>query len=649
MTTLGDRVAARDHDEFVGRRELCDLFERLLDGREPFSVALLHGPGGIGKSTLLRRVARMAAERGRGPVVIDGRDLPPVSDALELVLVDIVAMERPLVIFDSYERLQALDGYLRARFLPSLPADAVVIVSGRAKPGEAWFSDGWERLARAIPMEGLGVADAAELVRRAGVDDQAARSRLVDWAQGSPLALALGAGAASTGAVRPGGHPLDEASLAALVERLIDREAEPARRNVLAVAALARVITADALRAALPGVDATEAFGWLAGCSFIEPLADGLALHSLVARAFRDDMRRRDPIGEANLRRRLTDHFHERALRGDLGMSADLSHLVATDAMRWGYSLDSGSRYRVDGWQPGDERLLSGALERAGAGAVWRQIAPMVAEAPACVGLVRDHDDRLKAYILAVTPATAPPAAWADPQLGPWLEHARADLGSSNAVLWHDTAPIAEDADDAYSLIGMAGMLRSGLANPRYCYMPITPGHDEARGFAEAIGARRIDGLGRVAAGRPVDCYLMDFGPGGVVGFQRDWIYHELGLAPTLAPPAGMDPEVLREGLLGLRDPARLAGHPLAIGSTRAEWADAVRRAVVVGLESFGETADERTLRAIIERAYLGERSGHDAVARGLYLSRSSYFRRLRTAIERLAEVIRPVPPAPPG
>ena len=57
---------------------------------------------------------------------------------------------------------------------------------------------------------------------------------------------------------------------------------------------------------------------------------------------------------------------------------------------------------------------------------------------------------------------------------------------------------------------------------------------------------------------------------------------------------------------------------------------DAVERA-------FGETPDERLLRDVLVRGYFDPAPSHEHAARELHLSRAAYFRRLRSASERVA------------
>src|SRR3954449_1294417 len=191
--TLADRMAQADERRFVGRRRELALFDRLLAEDPPKHVVLLHGPGGMGKSTLLREVARRGRAAGFAPVVVDGRALDPVPGEIERALAGVEELWRPLLLFDTFERIEALGGWMRERLLLSLPAGAVVVLSGRRPPDPDWLQGGWESLVIEVPLGPLGEDDALELLAAHGIADGAAGRELLRWAEGSPLALTLGA------------------------------------------------------------------------------------------------------------------------------------------------------------------------------------------------------------------------------------------------------------------------------------------------------------------------------------------------------------------------------------------------------------------------------------------------------------------------
>jgi predicted ATP-dependent serine protease len=77
--TLADRMLDRDRGRFVGRTAELAFLERCLGTDPPASIVLVHGAGGIGKSTLLRELARRAALGGRETFFVEGRELSPVT------------------------------------------------------------------------------------------------------------------------------------------------------------------------------------------------------------------------------------------------------------------------------------------------------------------------------------------------------------------------------------------------------------------------------------------------------------------------------------------------------------------------------------------------------------------------------------------
>ncbi|MGJ6960583.1 ATP-binding protein [Streptosporangium sp. G11] len=73
---LGRRLQAARERAFVGREEELAVFDAALGGG--WSVVYVYGPGGVGKSALLRRFAEHAAAIGRAVTTVDGHTLDPV-------------------------------------------------------------------------------------------------------------------------------------------------------------------------------------------------------------------------------------------------------------------------------------------------------------------------------------------------------------------------------------------------------------------------------------------------------------------------------------------------------------------------------------------------------------------------------------------
>ena len=639
MARLGERVAAREAGRYVGREHELRFFSAFLDDHEA-SIVLLHGPGGIGKSALLRRVAAAAEADGWTVHWIDARQLPPVPDALEDALSGARDAERPLVVLDSYERVAALGGYLRRGALPSLPDSARVVIAGRVPPDAGWQEGGWPSLAVERRLEPLSDEEALELMRAHGIDGGGAAREIVRWAAGSPLALTLAASAAA-GAL-DGEARLDRAEI---VEPLIRRLADPGDHGThgatLGTASIARQTTVALLRDVAPDLDAEGELEWLASRGFVESLGEGVAPHELVRKALRADLRRRDPLLERELRRRIADHFYRHALAtGSMLWIIDLAELAENPIFRWGFSWEAAARYRVDNARADDAAEIAAALGERG----LRRWAPdsFLREAPELLTVCRDAADRLCGLAAAVTPAAAPAFAAEDPVLGPRLEHARRRAEIGEAVVWRANIDLVGDPWlGVIGLLGMATLLRAASGNPRFAYLSIDAAFPGAREFAAAAGGEHLPELDAEIDGRRIECHVIDWGEGGLLAAQREFIYRELGLPPPPRPrervPASF--EVVRDVLRGFGDDRELAASELAHGSGRTERAASVRAMITAAAQrAFDRSPHDELLREVLRRGYLDPAPNHDLAADELHLSRSTYFRRLREATERIAE-----------
>ena len=370
-----------------------------------------------------------ARRRGYTPRIVEGRDLAPVPGELERALEGLQHEERPLLLIDTYERMSAAGGYLRQRFLPMLPEGALVVIATRTAPESAWFEGGWERLVHELPLAEMPAEDAVALVTEHGVADERRADAIVAWADGSPLALALAADAASAEPRwEPNRSPDPPEIVRALIRRITAAELDAAHRGAIAVGALARVVTVDLLRDVLPGVDAVEAYEWLASRTFSEPLGDGLTLHDLVRRALRAELRRSDPERERELRRRIADHLytqaHERPAAADhrprrpgrephhprpvlVGRRRPVPHRRRAPRRRRGGRGAAGGP-QAAGLVGGHAAVLRARAAHRGDRARRRR--------PACRLSDRGHARQRADF------------ADDDPLLGPWLKHARATI-----------------------------------------------------------------------------------------------------------------------------------------------------------------------------------------------------------------------------
>lgn len=622
MATLGERISDRDRQLFVGRDAELVVVDAALAGTSDVRILHVVGPAGIGKSALLREMARRAAAQGFAVVWIDGRDMAPFPGVLELALDPVSASQPTLLVFDSFETMMSLDSRLRETVIPALPDTTVIALASRVAPSREWFEHGWDAVVHLIELHGLTPEHAKELGRRHGVVDHELDG-LVRRSLGSPLTVVVGAHTS----------PSDDA--AQLEHRLIGDEVDAAHQRIMTVASLARVTTPQLLADVLDSDDPDADYAWLATRTFSEALATGVTLHAVVADAVRARSRQRDPVGEATTRQAIADHLYARALDGERNISLELQHLVVDPHVRWGYANDVGSRYRIDDVAPGDAEAVGAILTSVGASAWWEITRRFFEDHEEHVGVARDHTGAVGGYFIAVTPSWAPAAAEDDPVLGPWLQYARTALETDDAVLWREAVDLTGEMGEITSLLGAGGLVASGLMNPRYAFLPISPAVPAARLFSESLDGRHIAALDVDTHGMSLECHLVDYGPSGLLGYQRDWIYRESGAAVPAEPQT--DPaRVLR----WLRDPAGLEVGPPWLGESPAERLATLRRLVEAALDVFGTSDDEQLARRLISAAFLGDGASHEAIAHRLHLSRSAYFRRLQVASRRVGSQV---------
>jgi hypothetical protein len=317
-------LAATRRGRFVGRRDELDLFRSLVEADEPPQVVLhLHGPGGVGKTTLLREFARLATERGRPVVALDGRNVDPSPPGFLHALRQTLGLgaaagglDMPptgVLLLDTYETLAPIDTWLRENFLPQLPARGLVVLAGRIPPAPAWRTDlDWADLTRVVALRNLHPEESRSYLAARGIPDEQ-HADVLAVTHGHPLALALVTDAINRGDITAAVR-LESAPdvVRVLLERLVQDVPSPDHRRAIEVSVLAWATTESLLAEALEAEDAHDLFVWLRRLPFIEEGTRGLFPHDLAREVLEADLRWRDPAGHRELIQRLATHLYAR-------------------------------------------------------------------------------------------------------------------------------------------------------------------------------------------------------------------------------------------------------------------------------------------------------------------------------------------------
>jgi hypothetical protein len=218
---------------------------------------------------------------------------------------------RVVVLIDTYERLAALDDWMRTQFMPRLPVSALTVVAGQSAPAAEWRTDpAWRELLRVVSLRNLSPDESQQYLEACGVE-ATRRDRLVQLAHGHPLGLSLLADVVVRGGEATP-DPLTPDLVGTLLRRFVDVAPSANHRHALDACAIARTTTEALLRDALMLDDAAEMFTWLRGLSFIESGPDGLYPHDLARDALEADLRWRDPDGYRRMFRRIRAHINGR-------------------------------------------------------------------------------------------------------------------------------------------------------------------------------------------------------------------------------------------------------------------------------------------------------------------------------------------------
>jgi hypothetical protein len=666
-------LISRRRQRFVGRVAEIELFRACLDADSaPFAVLFLHGPGGIGKSSLLDAFATEAHRQQMRVVRLDARDLLPspegVRRGIDNALPELSGGGRhdsmpTVVLLDSYERLAALDDWVRERLLPDLPANVVTVLAGRLPPDHGWRADpGWRDLLRVIALRNLTPEEARDYLRRCGVAGEL-HGRLLELSYGHPLALSL----LADQVVRHGS--LDGVSdsrdlVTTLVQRFLGTVPDLQQRQALQSCALARVTTEPLLRAALDSVDVGGVFDWLRDLSFVEPGPDGLFPHDLARDVIDRDLRWRDPESYQLVFRRVQTHLQDRLLasagaerlQGIFDVKFVFRNLPSVlspiDWQAWGSHVPVPA-------QPEDRTAILELVcrhegdESAAIAERW------FVRQPSSFVVLRHTGGSVRGFLALIDlTAASDEDRVADPgALAAW-DHVQREGG----VRPDQHVTQARFVIDSEAYQGPSPTLNTApvvtlqlyLSMPSLAWDFLTLAEpDRWNDYFAMADMGRVDGADFTVGGRRYGLFGHDFRALPLGPWMDLWTERALAQDPGVAPRRSAVPlvlsqpdfaEAVRQGLKDLgRRPDLLARNPLvrtrlvadaaAGGKPDAGALDGVLRAAVASLAQ--DARDDKQYRAV-EQTYLRRTTTQEAAAARLGLPFSTYRRHLGQGVARI-------------
>ncbi|ARA94715.1 hypothetical protein AWN76_017180 [Rhodothermaceae bacterium RA] len=328
---LADYLKTVQQQLFVGRGDEKALFREAITAEEmPFHVLYVWGPGGVGKTALTLMFREISRACGVPFFRLDARDLEPTAgafiDALEQTLgqgrtrrslSDVAVQTKRLVlVIDTYEMLEPLDRWICEDFLPTVPDNVFLVLSGRNQRSAEWRAHlGLQALVRPLPLRNLGPEESRQFLSRRQVPE-AQHAAILAFAQGHPLALSLVADVYDQQPDLQFDPDQTPDIVGTLLNRFLVTTLTPQQRVAVELSALVRHTTQPLLATVLTDTDSHTLFEWLRGRSFMEADAHGIYPHDLVREVLAADLRWRDPGQYQHLSRQARRYYTDQLIEG---------------------------------------------------------------------------------------------------------------------------------------------------------------------------------------------------------------------------------------------------------------------------------------------------------------------------------------------
>lgn len=692
---LATRLSAARRAVFVGRVDEQTLFNEALAAPElPFFVLHIYGPGGVGKTTLLRVLADLAEQQQAGVAMIDGRNIEASPEGFEDALCATMqlgpgdtpaeAMGRQpgrfVLLIDTYELLAPLDHWLREHFLPGLPENVLVVLAGRTPLAGPWQSDGgWRSLLRLAPLRNLSPAESLNLLEKRGVPAEQ-RPVVLGFTHGHPLALALVADAFAQRRdfiFQPEQSP---DIVKTLLEQFVQKAPGPAHRAALEASALVRVMTETLLAEMLtlphdPAADGADAghelFEWLRGLSFIESRPGGLYPHDLARDALAADLRWRNPDWYAALHGRARAYYTRRINQssGENQQRAlfDLVYLHRDNpAVRPFYDWQVGGGALSTVMQGDDVADLVRLTAKHEGEDSARLAEYWFRRFPAGTRLWRDAHRRTVGFLSFVNLHEASEAdRGADPAIAAAWQYLQqhAPLRSGESALYFRFWMAAESyqaVSPVQSLI-FVNIVRHYLATPGLAYSlfavadpdfwAMVLGYADLQRLTEAdfeVGGRRYGVYGHDWRARPPLAWLALLAEREVAAQPQADAPPEPAPALVVLSRPGFEAAV-QEALRFYARPDRLAGNPLLrarlvvaedINAGEGARIERLRQRIQSAAELLRASSRDEKLYRALDRTYFHPAPTQEAAAEILDLPFSTYRRHLKAGMSEISEIL---------
>jgi hypothetical protein len=420
--SLAERLEAARQQRFVGRSLEREFFHEALAADLPFSLVFIYGPGGVGKTSLLREAKRIAGQVGAAVFSLDARNLETSPAGFMMALQQLLSVTtaemvfeklaahsgRTLLLIDTAELLTPLESWLQDVFLPQLPANVLVIIAGRNQPSLRWRTDpGWQQLMRLMPLKNLNQEESRVLLMRRQVPARQ-HDAILHFTHGHPLALSLVADVFEQQPEREFRPEHAPNVIKSLLEQFMQEAPSAAHRAALEAASQVRLLNEPLLGVMLKVEEPHSIFEWLRGLSFMESDRRGLYPHDLAREVLAADLRWRDRARQAELHALARSYYMQRFQEGDARAQrqilADYIYLHRDNPMiRTYFDWQSMGTILTESYQEEDREALLAMVRRHEGPTAEKLLAHWLDRQPQGMIVLRETNDAPKGLLLTLS------------------------------------------------------------------------------------------------------------------------------------------------------------------------------------------------------------------------------------------------------
>ena len=555
--TVRDLLVQHAEKTFVGRSKELALLTKALETSVP-PVSFVHGIGGIGKSRLLEAFTTQARTRGALVVRLDCRQFEPTAPGYLRELGSAVGgdmtsvqdaserlgqiSERVILILDNYEVLRLLDSWLRQDFVPALPPNVHMILSGREAPLTAWLcTPGWGGLFRSLAIEALPEAEAVELLALAGIPENRAR-HINRFTRGHPLALTLAA-AILAEPTRTGLEDLEVHRVIEELTRLYLAEIpDDITRHALEAASVVRCATVSLFRAMLPESAPQDVYDRVRRVPFVQAQRDGLQVHDSLQQAIALGLKAADPNRYLSYRRAAWRQLRREVRTAPISelwrYTADMLYWLENPVVREAFFPTYARTLAVEPARPEDAGCIFDMARQWDGPEAVRCLEHWWKQAPQSFSVVKDAARKICGFDCVFDLETATPElSSADPVVQNWLEHLRAaPVPPTQNVLFLRRWLSGEAGE------GPCGAQGACWLDVKRTYMRLRPHlrrvyatvRDHLATYAPVLGQLGFQVVSSADAtldGKTYSTAMLDFGPASVDGWLARLVAAELGVS----------------------------------------------------------------------------------------------------------------------